>query len=208
MKKTAFILIVSFALLANAGVAQDLRSLTFGPKVGLNLSNVYDTEGENFVADSKIGLAGGLFVSLPLGSLFGVQPELLFSQKGFKATGSILGNSYSFTRTLNYIDLPLLIAVKPAPSFTLLVGPQFAFLMSRKDVFTNSALTIDQEEQFNNENLRKNTLGVVAGFDLNLNRIVVGVRAGYDLSQNNGDGTSTTPRYKNAWYQATLGFRL
>ncbi len=208
MKKTAFILIVSFALLTNTGITQDLSSITFGPKVGLNLSNVYDTQDENFVADSKIGLAGGLFLSLPLGSLFGVQPELLFSQKGFNATGSLLGNSYSLTRTLNYIDVPLLVAVKPAPSFTLLVGPQFAFLLSRKDVFTNSALTIEQIQLFNNENLRKNTLGLVAGFDLNLNRIVVGVRAGYDLSQNNADGTSTTPRYKNAWYQATIGLRL
>ena len=29
----------------------------------------------------------------------------------------------------------------------------------------------------------------------------------YD-SKNDGDGTPSTPRYKNAWAQATLGFRL
>jgi hypothetical protein len=36
-----------------------------------------------------------------------------------------------------------------------------------------------------------------------MNNIVIGARAGWDLLNNKGDGTSTTPRYKNMWYQAT-----
>jgi len=44
--------------------------------------------------------------------------------------------------------------------------------------------------------------------DINLNNIVIGARAGWDLFNNNGDGTSTTPRYKNVWAQATVGIRL
>ena len=28
------------------------------------------------------------------------------------------------------------------------------------------------------------------------------------IQNNNGDGTSATPRYKNVWYQATIGLRL
>ena len=140
MKKT-LLLIVSLVLLINAGIAQEIH---FGPKVGLNLSNVYDSEGEEFEADAKIGLAAGIFVSLPLGSLFGFHPEILFSQKGFKASGSILGSNYTFTRTLNYIDIPLLLAVKPSEMFTIVVGPQYSYLMSKKDVFKNSFLTTEQ----------------------------------------------------------------
>jgi hypothetical protein len=34
------------------------------------------------------------------------------------------------------------------------------------------------------------------------------LRGSWDLKNNNGDGTSTTPRYKNVWYQATVGYRF
>jgi len=48
----------------------------------------------------------------------------------------------------------------------------------------------------------------VGGVDINLVNIVLGARVGLDMYNNNGDGTSTTPRYKNVWAQATVGFRL
>ena len=49
-------------------VTDNREKLFFGLKVGTNLSNVYDTQGENFVADSKFGLAAGGFVSIPIGT--------------------------------------------------------------------------------------------------------------------------------------------
>ncbi|MBN1989353.1 MAG: PorT family protein [Bacteroidales bacterium] len=205
MKKTLFLIIASVALFASTGFSQDVH---FGPKVGLNLSNVYDSEGEDFDADAKFGLAAGLFVSIPIGSFLGIQPEVMFSQKGFKASGSILGNNYTFKRTLNYIDVPLLIAVKPSEMFSIVAGPQYSYLISSKDEFEDSFLDIEQEEEFENDNLRKNTLCFLGGFDVNLSSVVIGARVGWDLFQNNGDGSSTTPRYKNVWYQATIGFRF
>ncbi|MDD3568547.1 MAG: porin family protein [Bacteroidales bacterium] len=209
MKKTLLVIIVSTLLFVSAGIAQDKgSSLHFGPKVGLNLSNVYDSEGENFDADAKVGFAAGIFVAIPLGRLLGIQPELLYSQKGFKASGSILGNDYTFTRTLNYLDIPLLVVVKPSEMFSIVAGPQYSYLMSTKDVFENSFLNTEQEEEFDNDNLRKNTLCFLGGFDINLSSIVIGARVGWDLFQNNGDESSTTPRYKNVWYQATVGFRF
>lgn len=209
MKKSLLLLFVSAALLTSIGFAQDSRStLHFGPKVGLNLSNVYDSEGEEFDADAKFGLVAGAFVAIPLGELLGFHPELLYSQKGFKASGSILGNEYTFTRTLNYLDIPLLIALKPSEMFTIVAGPQYSFLMSSKDVFKDSFLDIEQEENFDNDNLRKNTLCFLGGFDINANMVVLSARAGWDLFKNNGDGTSDTPRYKNVWYQATIGLRF
>lgn len=209
MKKTLLVIIVSTLLFVSAGIAQDKgSSLHFGPKVGLNLSNVYDSEEENFDADAKVGFAAGIFVAIPLGRLLGIQPELLYSQKGFKASGSMLGNDYTFTRTLNYLDIPLLVVVKPSEMFSIVAGPQYSYLMSTKDVFENSFLNTEQEEEFDNDNLRKNTLCFLGGFDINLSSIVIGARVGWDLFQNNGDESSTTPRYKNVWCQATVGFRF
>jgi len=81
-------------------------------------------------------------------------------------------------------------------------------LQIQKDVFGSATTTVDQETQFKNDNIRKNTLCFIGGADLNLDHVVVGARLGWDLFNNNGDGTSTTPRYKNVWYQGTIGFRF
>lgn len=204
---------VAVALMCSYAIAQgnsdDSRAgFQIGLKAGANYANVYDSKGEEFRADGKFGFAGGAFITIPMGSVFGIQPEVLFSQKGFKATGRLLEKAYSLTRTKNYIDVPLFLAVKPIEYVTLLAGPQFSYLIKQKDVFANESNSFEQIQEFENDNIRKNILGVVAGLDINISHLVVGARAGWDLSTNSGSGTSATPRYKNAWVQATLGYRF
>lgn len=210
------ILLLALALVAGTnsfaqddlGTADNREKLFFGIKIGANYSNVYDSQGDDFVADPKFGLAGGGFVSIPLGRYFGIQPEVLFSQKGYKSTGTYLGNTYSMTRTTDYVDIPLLVAFKPVEIVTVVLGPQFSYLLKQKDDFTGGTITSSQEQTFTNDNYRKNILSVLAGADVNIDHLVLGARAGWDVEKNNGDGTSTTPRYKNMWYQATVGYRF
>ena len=211
--KKAIIIIAFIALSINNSIAQssstdDREKIFFGIKIGTNYSNVYDSEGEDFVADAKFGLAGGAFVSIPLGKFIGIQPEVIFSQKGFKSSGTFLGTAYKTTRTTDYLDVPILFAIKPLPIVTVLFGPQYSYLMKQKDEFTGGSLSSTQEEEFTNDNIRKNTFSFIIGGDINYENFVVGVRGNWDLKNNNGDGTSTTPRYKNVWYQATVGYRF
>jgi hypothetical protein len=212
--KKIILMIVTGVLMANYCNAQRHGSdfsneLQFGLKIGVNYSNVYDTQGEQFNADPKFGIATGAFLSIPITRYFGFQPEILYSQKGFKATGSILGGDYDFTRTTTFIDIPLLLQVKPSSKITLLIGPQYSYLLKQRDVFNNSTTTINQQQEFENENIRRNILCILSGIDLNLNNnLVISARVGWDLSNNNGDGTSSTPRYRNVWYQATLGLKF
>ena len=184
------------------------EKLFFGLKIGTNYSNVYDSQGENFVADSKFGLAGGGFVSIPIGRYFGIQPEVLFSQKGYKSSGTFLGSSYSMTRTSDYLDIPILAAFKPIENISILFGSQFSYLLKQKDDFTGGSITSTQEETYTNDNFRKNMFCLTGGVDLNVEHLVVGLRVGWDVQRNNGDGSSATPRYKNMWYQATVGYRF
>jgi hypothetical protein len=206
MKKILLVILTAAVTLCQA---QDSHNkLGIGLKAGYNYSNVYDTRGEEFEADSKLGITAGLFASIPIGRYLGIQPEILFAQRGFRGTGTLLGSSYKFTRTTSYLDLPVLVALKPSRHFTLLAGPQFSYLFKQKDVFTNSAYSVQQEEEFKNDNVRKNMMCLLVGVDLNLDPVIIGLRSGWDLRKNNGDGTSTTPRYKNMWLQATFGFRF
>jgi hypothetical protein len=204
--KKVILSVFAITVMINAINAQS--GFAFGVKGGANYSNQYDSKTSDFTATSKFGFAGGAFFSIPLGQYLGVQPEILFSQKGFKATGKIIGSSYDLTRTTNYIDVPLLLTIKPVEYVSIVVGPQYSYLMKQKDVFSNNLFTSEQTQAFTNENLRKNVLGFIGGVDINVKTLVIGLRAGWDIQNNNGDGTTTTPRYKNAWTQATVGFRL
>jgi hypothetical protein len=189
--------------------AADKRDqLVFGIKAGMNVSNVWDEQGADFVADPKLGAAGGVFLAVPIGKYFGFQPEVLFSQKGFKGGGSLLGFPYSFTRTTSYIDVPILVQFKPIEYFTLLAGPQFSYLLKEKNVYTFGSNSSEQEQAFSNEDVRNNILGFVVGADVTVKAFVLSARAGWDFQNNNKNGVSTTPRYKNQFLQLTIGFRI
>jgi hypothetical protein len=199
----------SYSQTENTPTKVDHRDhLLFGVKLGLNYSNVYDAQGDNFVADAKFGVALGGFVSIPIGSFIGVQPELLYSQKGYKSSGTFLGTSYSMTRTTDFLDIPIYFVVKPVENISLLFGPQYSYLLKRTDDFTGGSLTASDIQTYTNDNLRKNIFGLAGGLDINIDHLIIGLRAAWDTTSNNGDGTSSTPRYKNMWYQATLGYRF
>lgn len=97
MKNTITVLVLALAAgTAGTSLAQESAGyrehFTAGLKLGTNFSNVYDSEGEDFEAEGKFGFAGGAFFSIPIGRLVGIQPEILFSQKGFRSTGTFLGS--------------------------------------------------------------------------------------------------------------------
>jgi hypothetical protein len=210
--KKLILMAFSIAITANVSMAQsttDSRDkLMFGLKAGGNYSNVYDSKTESFHADPKFGIAAGAFVAIPLGKYFGLQPEVLFSQKGFKSTRTTILGTYDFTRTTDFIDVPLLFSLKPSEFFTLVAGPQYSFLMKQRDVISNGNSSTGYDQNFDNNNIRRNLLCFTGGLDITLTHLVFGLRAGWDLQQNHGDGSSTEPRYKNMWYQATVGYRF
>lgn len=181
------------------------EDLKFGVKAGINLSNVYDEEGEDFVADGKVGFAGGVFVSLPLGTYVGIQPELLYSQKGFKwESEGLLGEDYEFTRTTSYLDIPVHLQIKPTENLSILVGPQFSYLLSTKNEL--NGFSAEEEEEINDENYKKGVFGLSAGIDFNVENFVISARAAWDLSKTDEDGDESSIRYKNQVIQFTVGY--
>ena len=216
--KKLIILLVAFSACANfmyaqndnAGNKTDYREkLLFGFKAGANYANVYDTKGEDFRADPKFGLAFGAFVAIPIGEYIGIQPEILFSQKGFKGTGAIQTSKYALARTSTYIDVPVLFAFKPSEFITVVAGPEYSFLLEQKDVFSNNSnVSYQQTTSFAGDDVRKSVFGLTGGADITAKHLVFGTRIGWDLLDNRADQSSTTPRYKNLWFQGTLGYRF
>ncbi|MBA3679854.1 MAG: PorT family protein [Bacteroidetes bacterium] len=184
------------------------KRFVWGGKFGVNRSNVYDEQGMDFVASSKTGFAGGLFAAIPLGSLLGIQPEVLISQKGFSGSGTINNEGYTLTRTTTHLDIPLQLQLKPLRFFSIVGGIQYSYLLSQSDELSSGANSLQQSQEFKNDNIRKNSLGAVTGFDINIRHIMLSGRVGCDMQANRGDGSSYTPRYKNVWLQGTVGYRI
>lgn len=196
----------SSSLKAQKDYSDVREDLNFGLKAGINYSNVWDEKGQDFKADPRVGFAGGVFVSIPFGKYMGIQPEFLISQKGYEGSGTLLGTKYTSSRTTTHLDIPLQFMLKPSEFITLLAGPQFSYLLKQNDKYTLGANSTEQATEFDNENLRKNTLGAVIGADIMLKQVMLSGRVGWDFQTNNGDGSSNTPRYKNQWIQFTVGF--
>ncbi|MFN5794709.1 MAG: porin family protein [Bacteroidota bacterium] len=213
MKKILIPILLFATLFSEKICAQENKTdfrqkLIFGLRAGVNYSKVYDAKGDNFVADPKCGFAGGAFISIPIGTYLGIQPEFIFSQKGFKATGYVLGLPYKLTRTTTFIDVPLFLCLKASEFVTVLAGPQFSYLVKQVDAFGNGTTTIEQEQNFEQQDIRKNLFGLSVGTNINLKHFVISGRSAWDVSKNNADGSSSTPRYKNFNYQITLGYRF
>jgi len=211
MKK--LIIIVACLLSGAAGMkAQEVivvdprEKLVFGMRTGVNRSDAYAAIGEEFKSDYKYGFVAGFFLCVPISTMLGFQPEVLFSQKGFSATGRLNGDGYDFTRTTEHLDVPLQLQFKPTKFLSFVGGPQYSYLIKTRDVFKNGIITEKQEEQITEDNINKNIVGTVIGADLRVQHVIFSARASWDLQRNNRDDATNTPRYKNEFYQLSIGF--
>jgi opacity protein-like surface antigen len=124
------------ALVAAAaiGLPSQLGAQTvIGAKAGINLANVSFSYGDlSASADSRTGFVGGAFAQFGLGSPLFIQPEVLYSSKGSKASDDF---GESFELSLDYLEIPILLgaafpiensALKPM----IFAGPSVGFLLS------------------------------------------------------------------------------
>lgn len=202
-----FLFSIGFAFAQNE-TEDNREKLQFGIRAGAVYSNVYDERGDDFVADGKVGAVGGIVLSIPIGKYLGFQPEAMLIQKGFSGDARYNGKPFSLTRTTTHLDFPLQLKFNPAKNFSLLGGPQYSFLLHRKDQIDVGQLTVVEEDFIKNDKIQENIFGMIFGAEFNFNAVTVTGKVGWDLQQNNDDGASTTPRYKNQWLQLTLGLNL
>lgn len=208
MKK---IFIVAFALLVAGKVsAQDSKGLNFGIKGGVNFSNIIKTDDSDFKTDYNTGFNAGLYVSIPIVDRLSFQPELMFSQKGYKSerTG-ILGDG-TLTQTTNWIEVPILAKISPVAGFNIVLGPQVSFLTKTntkyEGTFTSAQQTTYEDDA---DKFKKSIVGGVlgAGVDLTKN-LSLNARYALDFQKNNEDGTNETPAFKNQVWQAGLALHF
>lgn len=210
MKKIIVIstLMLSMVSFVKAQETDNRETFQIGGRAGLTYSNIYNSKGGQFDADGKLGFTAAAFFMIPVNKYFGIQPELMISQKGFQGNGNILFTSYDFKRTTTFLEVPIMFAFKPSEFITILAGPQYSYLMKQTDRFTSTAFSYAQEQEFALDDVRKHLFGAAVGAEINLRHIVLGARVGWDLVSNRANRPSNTPQYKNVSGQVTVGYKF
>ena len=225
MKKTAFL---ATALLATAAIssaqAQDIR---FGLRAGANYSNLSGNIKNEDTYNNKVGFLGGVMLNVPLlaEGLLSIQPEILYSQKGFenKPTefSSVLGKQKREGNVnYNYIDVPLLLKFK-ALGFVAEAGPQYSYLLSSNNETkttttpTVGSPTVSETKDKNDvSGLNRNELGYLAGVGyeatngLSLNLRYTGAFSDFVKSDNSAYFNGDLKNARHSAFQLSLGYLI
>ena len=110
MKKIVFLLVAAIA----AGAVSAQKPFTFGPKVGINVTDLHPDglDDINHLSGTKPALVIGAFAEYRAAKWFAVSLDVLYSRQGSSAeiTQGALGSEHKlkFNNRLNYLNIPIL----------------------------------------------------------------------------------------------------
>ncbi|WP_201977202.1 porin family protein [Hymenobacter rubidus] len=227
MKKTA---ILAASLLATAAIssvqAQDIR---LGLRAGANYSNLAGNIQNQATYNNKVGFLGGVMLNVPLlaDNFLSLQPEVLYSQKGFENkpteyTG-LLGSKQKREGSVNYnyLDVPVLLKVN-AGGLILEAGPQYSYLLSANNqtkTTTTPALggeptVAEAQNKTDVSALNRNELGYLAGVGyqadngLSLSLRYTGAFSDFVKSDNSTYFNGDLKNARHSAFQLSLGYLI
>lgn len=150
MKKSIMILA---AILAVSIATPALAQTGIGLRLGASLPNVSFTDEDGnsideFDSKSNTGFVFGAVLELGVSENFSIQPELLFSQHGFKFEDEFFGEVISVKTRFNYLQLPVLAKAKfgsDAFGFNIVAGPHLGFGIG--DISTEAEVLGEKEKE-------------------------------------------------------------
>ena len=157
----------------------------------------------------------GAGVDIPLGDMISVEPSLIYTQRGYGLKGNLTINQLKIdalnaraTSQMHYIDMPVLLKIKPAAGLQIFAGPQVSYLVENNlradvSVFGFSLLNrdIDITEQFNRWDV-----GVTGGVGYEFEN-GIGIAASYERGFQRLDKNQNFKAF-NEGYKAGLTYRF
>lgn len=193
-------LILSLGLLAGVSVAAQAQSIKYGVKAGASLTN-FTGSGSG---DSKnlFGFNGGLIANFGINDAFSIQPEILYSMKGAKQSGTISGISYEDRFRIHYIDVPVLARIN-ADGLFFELGPQIGFAVSANETLEASGQSQSQDIK---SSINTVDFGYAAGLGYQLaNGPGIGLRYNGGFTNIEKGGSSSNALHNSA-FQLYLSF--
>ncbi|HEX8351099.1 MAG TPA: porin family protein [Hymenobacter sp.] len=214
MKKLFFAVTTLLLVACVSGFEAQAQGVRLGIKAGANLSNLAGNLANEDRFQNKLGFVGGVMINAPLldDNFLSLQPELLYSQKGYRNDGSALFGTYRYEgdASYNYLDLPILLKIKAGPLFVE-AGPQFSYLLNRKDetqtYFNNQPLLYTAAES-DLSNVNRFEVGYAAGIGVQVVGLILDVRYNGAFTDFTKEGYQRNDlrNARNSVFQASLGF--
>ena len=202
-----------FSILALAGIISlttfsvtRAQEASGGIKGGLTMSNLYIDHSEIDDENARFGFNVGLFSQIMFLETIGIQPELLFTTKGTKATyEGFISQTVDFN--MNYLDVPVFVVFRPVEIVELYIGPYVGLLLSSNIKYSGA---IDGYDEIDRDNFNTIDYGFGAGFALNFGNVSTGLRYNVGLQKLADSNVSEMllGESKNAYGQLYIAFRF
>jgi len=181
-------------VLISAATAEAVEYHRWGFKFGSNYADVKGGkyQGEDIDSSTKKGITFGIWSSFRFNQRLSLQPELIFSQKGYYYhassynifTGAI---GYGrFDKQFAYFDLPLLLKYRiPLLNWLALdtfAGPRLSIFIYEYHTHSDSATDGTQWALINEGSFAKTNYGFTAGAGFKIYRFNIEARYSYDLN--------------------------
>ena len=144
MKKLIAIAVVAGFLVPAIAGAEASGITGKGIKLGLNYTNATGADVKD--AKAVLGLAAGGFMTYSFTDMWAVQPEILYSQKGYKYEASIFGITVASSVATTYLDIPILARLNIPTEGTvkpfIVLGPSIGILLSAKAKASIAGITV------------------------------------------------------------------
>jgi hypothetical protein len=176
----------------------DSRNNGFGIKGGLNIANVHgDNKSALVNRDNLNSFMAGFYAQFAFNDAFSVQPEFLYSRKGYQADPS--GSAVLLRKNrLDYLQVPVLLVYNFLDNVSVHVGPQVALLINAK----NSP----QDISISAAGFHSLDYGVVGGLEARVGPARVGARYDLGLAKiRTSDAMPTGNKIYNQALQVYLG---
>lgn len=168
------LLIVTLLFSQSVSYGQSRQRWSFGPRVGLNLTNFTGTDGRN-IANNNVGSnqllpglsAGAGFIYSDI-SRFGFAFDLLYSQRGSRSKYNVGPVATTLTNQVNYLELPITgryflnRSGNFRPNIYAGIVPALRLNASTREKSDNKDVKTDVTQQY-----RTADLGLTAGFQAN-----------------------------------------
>ncbi len=221
LKKTGFILagillITNFqSLLAQDDEMDDASE--FGVKGGVNLSYmaIEDADQNNMI----VGYHAGLYMKAMLTASVGIQPELLYSKIGGKATydADFLGIDLAdgeTTLNMHYINIPIKLLFRLSDNVNIQFGPYASYLLNSRvetDAEILEFIEIDSEDDIDTDEFNPLDYGLTLGLEFDVDPIVMGVNYNFGLQKVAKDDESMElilDDANNQYFQVYIGLGI
>jgi len=198
--------VVVCLLVSSRASAQDKAQggVIGGP--GWSTLNVKTDESDFPDFSSRSGMAIGAFIVTPTRHGIGLEPEVLVTLKGGKATQAPIEAVFRLTS----LEVPVLLrfnapSVPQKTSFHGLFGPTFGFLLKAREVRTESGITEDRDLSDVTKSVE---VGLTAGAGVDVGRLRIDGRFTWGLTDLNEANTFGNTNIKSRMFTVLVGVRL